>query len=333
MDEVDLRVGAFRYDTTRALFDGSVAVDGVRSTRVSTAATVPEIFERMLRGGHYDVSELGLTFLLRALDQGAPLVAVPAFPNRVFRHSCVFVNTASGITGAADLVDRTIGEFGVYGQDSGVWAKGILMDEHGFRPERNRWVIGGLEHPAPPFDFIAHPHPADVEVTTAPKGRTLSAMLVAGEIDALFTANVPQPFLDGSPAVARLFPDHAAVERDYFSRTGIFPIMHTVVARRDLLDAHPGLAGRVYRAFLEAKDVAAEQYRQHRRWFEVQHMLPWTNALFEENQRLLGEDWWPYGVSANRRAVDTYLRYHHEQGLSARRWTVEEIFTPDLLDT
>ncbi len=131
------------------------------------------------------------------------------------------------------------------GPHSGVWAKGILMHEDGFRPEENRWVIGGLEHPVPPFDFIPHPHPDDVEIATAPEGRTLSAMLEAGEIDAPFTANVPQPFLDGSPHVARLFPDHEAVERDYFRRTGIFPIMHAVVATRQLPgDGHaePSLA-------------------------------------------------------------------------------------------
>jgi hypothetical protein len=333
MSDFDLRVGTFAYDTTRALLDGSVTVDGVRSTQVSTAATVPEIFERMLRRGDFDVSELGLTFLLRTLELDVPFAAIPAFPNRVFRHSCIFVNTASGISGPEDLVGRTIGEFGVYGQDSGVWAKGVLMDEHGFRPEQNRWVIGGLEHPAPPFDFIPHPHPADVEVTTAPEGRTLSAMLESGEIDALFTANVPQCYLDGSPHVTRLFPDHQAVERDHYRRTGIFPIMHTVVARHDLLTANPGLAHSIYRAFADAKDAAADQYRRDRRWYQVQHMLPWTNALFEEAQRLLGDDWWPYGIAANRSTLDTYLRYHHEQGLSSRRWTVEEIFTPDLLDT
>ncbi|MGH3500591.1 MAG: hypothetical protein ACRDQA_06800, partial [Nocardioidaceae bacterium] len=222
MNDLDLRIGTFRYDTTEALFDGSVTVDGVRSTTMSTAATLPEIFGRTARGEDVDVSEFGLTFLLRALDQGAPFLIIPAFTARVFRHSSVFVNTGSGITGPADLVGKTIGEFGTYGQDSGVWIKGILADEYGFRPERNRWVIGGLDHPAPPFAFTSHPHPDDVEVTTVPEGRTLSAMLDSGEIDALFTANVPQPFLDGSPHIRRLFGDYEPVERDYYRRTGNF---------------------------------------------------------------------------------------------------------------
>jgi hypothetical protein len=330
MENLDLRVAAAEYDTTRALFDGTVKVGGVRSVTMATAATLPGVFELLLRG-EADVSELGLTFYLRTLENDAPFVALPAFPNRVFRHSCIYVNAGSGITAPADLVGRTIGEFGVYGQDSGVWAKGILMDEYGFRPEQNRWVIGGLDRPMPPFPFTTHPRPHDVEVITAPDGKTLSGMLVTGEIEALFTANVPQPFLDGSPAVRRLFPDYEQLERDYYRRTGIFPIMHAVAVPRGLLTAHPGLARAVYDAFLDAKEDAARRYREGRRLYQVQHMQPWTNALVERNERLLPHDWWPYGIAANRTTLDTYLRYHHEQGLSSRRWTVDEAFV--LLDT
>lgn len=327
-----LRIGCFQYDTTRPLFDGTMPADGLDRT-METAATLPEIFERLIRGNEFDVAELGLTFYLRLLESGPPFVALPIFPNRVFRHSCVFVNTGSGITEPRDLVGRTIGEFGTYGQDSGVWAKGILMDEHGFRPERNRWLIGGLEHPAAPFDFIPHPHPDDVEVADVPEGRTLSDLLDRGEIDALFSANVPQCVLDGSPNVARLFPEFESLERDYHRRTGIFPIMHTIVARRDLLLARPGLAQDIQRTFTAAKDTAADRYRRDRRLYQVQTMVPWLNALIERNDEQFAEDWWPYGISANRATLDTYLRYHHEQGLSSRLWTVEEVFAPELLDT
>ncbi|MCS0599787.1 ABC transporter substrate-binding protein [Streptomyces sp. LP11] len=294
--DVAFTIGCFPYDTTRALFDGSVRVAGADVT-TETADTLPEVFERLIRGAEFDVAELGLTFYLRLLETGLPYVALPIFPNRVFRHSCVFVSTRSGITGPGDLVGRTIGEFGVHGQDSGVWAKGILTDEYGFRPERNRWVIGGLERPAAPFGFIPHPHPEEVEVTTAPPGRSLSAMLDAGEIDALFSANVPQCVLDGSPHVSRLFPDFEPLERDYHG------------AGR--------AAGRV---------GPAGRYRRDRRLYQVPTMVPWMNALVERNEREFPEDWWPYGIAANRA---TYLRYHHEQGLSSRRWTVEDVFAPE----
>ncbi len=327
-----LNVGVFQYDTTRALFDGTVAFAGAEAT-MTTAGTLPEIFEQMMTGREFEVAELGLTFYLRTLDGDAPFVAIPVFPNRVFRHSCVYVNTAAGIDRPQDLTGRTIGEFGVYGQDSGVWAKGILMDEYGFEPERNRWVIGGLDRPMAPFGFVPHPVPKDLQVSVAPAGRTLGQMLEAGEIDALFSANVPQCVLDGSPHVRRLFPDFEPVERDYFRRTRIFPMMHTVVVPRELLAAEPGLARTVYQAFLEAKEVAAERYRQGRRLYEVHSMVPWTNALVDRNRELLTDDWWPYGLAANHAAIDTYLRYHYEQGLSSRRWTPEEIFAAEVLGT
>lgn len=326
-----LNIACFPYDTTRALFDGTVTFDGLDTT-MHTAPTLPEIFERMMAGREFDVSELGLTFYLRMLDSGDDsFVALPVFPNRVFRHSCVFVNSASGIAGPADLVDRTIGEFGTYGQDSGVWAKGILADDYGFAPEANRWVIGGLDRPMSPFAFIPHPRPSNVDVSVAPADESLSHMLETGEIDALFTANVPQPVLDGSPRVRRLFTDFEPIERDYFARTGIFPMMHTVVVKRELLDGDPGVAQAVYRGFLAAKDVAAERYRQGRRLYEVHTMVPWMNALFDENRTLFADDWFPYGIAANGTAIDTYLRYHYEQGLSPRRWTADEIFATELL--
>lgn len=328
-----INIACFQYDTTRALFDGSVTVEG-EDTTMHTAATLPEIFQRAMQGNEFDVSELGMTFYLRMLDAGDDsFIALPVFPNRVFRHSCIFVNAASGIDGPADLVGRTIGEFGMYGQDSGVWAKGILMDDYGFRPERNRWVIGGLDRAMPPFGFIPHPRPADLDVSMVPEEATLSQMLESGEIDALFTANVPQPVLDGSPHVKRLFPDFEPIERAYFRRTGIFPMMHTIVVKRDLLAAQPNLASRIHQAFLSAKDIAAERYRQGRRLYEVHCMVPWMNALFDENRGTFDDDWFPYGVSANRPAIDAYLRYHHEQGLSTRRWTVEDVFAAELLDS
>lgn len=332
MNDPALTIGCLEYDTTRPLFNGSVTVDGA-DVAMKTAATVPEIFGRLIRAGEFDVGELGLTFYLRLKETGLPFVALPIFPNRVFRHSCVFVNTHSGITEPGDLAGKTVGEFGTYGQDSGVWAKGILADEYGFKPEASRWVIGGLEYPAAPFDFIPHPHPDEVEVTTAPEGKTLNSMLEAGEIDALFSANVPQCVLDGSPNVTRLFPDFEPLERAYYRRTGIFPIMHTIVIRKDLLRDRPGLADQVYRAFSQAKDASAERYRRNRRLYQVQTMVPWMNALVERNGEEFPEDWWPYGISANRAALETFLRYHYEQGLSARRRAIEDLFAPDLLDT
>jgi hypothetical protein len=269
---------------------------------------------------------------MRTLDfDDPPFIALPVFPNRCFRHSAIYVNTASGIKKPEDLAGKTVGEFAVYGHDAGVWPKGILSDEYGVTPDQSRWIIGGLDWPMKPIDFIPHLHPGNVEVTWAPAGTDLGAMLEAGEIDALISANVPKCVLSKSPKVARLFPDYISVEREYYQRTGIFPIMHTVVIRRDLLAQHPDLATTIYRGFCAAKDVAMENYRKGLIFHNSSNMLPWFSHLIDEDRRVLGDDWWPYGTEANRKAVDAFLRYHFEQGLSTRRLTCEDIFVPELL--
>ena len=327
-----LIIGAFRYDTTRALFSGDVGVEGA-TVEMRSASTIPEIFRRVLVDQEFDVAELGMTFYLRTFSPDSPYVAIPVFPNRVFRHSCVFVNVDSGIESPRDLSGTRIGEFGMYSQDSGVWAKGVLMDEYAFRPAASTWLIGGLDRPAAPFDFVPRAPAPGVDVRSAPEGVAPGPMLERGEIDALFTANVPKVVLDGSTRIRRLFVDHEAVERAYFARTGIFPLMHTVVLRRELVRRDPGLARRVFDAFLAAKDAAAELHRSRARLYHVQSMLPWTNALFERNTTDLPHDWWPYGVAANRAAIEANLRYHTEQGLVRRSWSVEEVFETSLLTT
>lgn len=326
-----LSVGVYAYEHTAALVDGTVTIEGVDAT-VETAPLVSDVFRRMVRGD-FDVAELGLTYLLRTMDlDDPPFLTLPVFPNRNFRHSAVFVNTASGIERPADLAGKTIGEFALYGHDPGVWMKGVLADEYGVTPDGCRWVIGGTNEPVPPFDWIPQPLPAGVDVRHAAAGETLNDMLVSGEIDALISVDVPRALLAGSPAVARLFPDHETVERDYYRRTGIFPMMHAVAVRRELAD-RPGLVRAVYDAFTEAKEIVAGRYRDGAVKQHMGLMTPWFSSLFAANRRLLGEDWWPYGLAANRTALDAFLRYHHEQGLSKRPLASEDIIVPELLGT
>jgi 4,5-dihydroxyphthalate decarboxylase len=325
-----LSVACYRYEHTEALFDGGVAIEGF-DAQLETAPLVSDIFRRMTQG-EFDVAEFGLTYFLRTFDDRAPFRALPIFPNRNFRHSAIYINTRSGIEKPADLAGKTVGEFALYGHDAGIWPKGILSDEYGLTPDQCRWVIGGTDHPIPPFTWIPQPVPDGVDVRHAAPDQTLGAMLETGEIDALISVDVPQALLDGSPAVARLFPDHEAEERAYYQRTGIFPPMHVVAVRTELAD-EPGLVEAVYRAFSEAKNRTMRRYREGT---SKQHMAlinPWFSSLFARNRSLLGEDWWPYGLGANRHAVDTFLRYHHEQGLSQRLMTSDDIFVRQLLDT
>ncbi len=333
MSDLPLKVGVVRYDRCEALFDGTVRMAGIDAV-FETTRIVTDIFKRMIVNQEFDVAELGWTYYLRTLDfDDPPFIAIPVFPNRVFRHSAIYVNTSSGIETPRDLAGKTIGEFATYGHDAGFWPKGILADDFGVRPEQSRWIVGGLDFPMPSVDFIPFLHPADVDVTRAPDGTDLGVMLETGEIDALISADVPQSMLNHSPNVRQLFPDYKRVEQDYYRRTGIFPIMHTVVLRRELVAEHPDLARAVYQGFCAAKDQAVQNYKFGRIFNHITIMVPWFSELFDENRDFFGEDWWPYGIDANRAAVDTLLRYHYEQGLSQRRLTCEDVFVADLLDT
>ena len=212
-------------------------------------------------------------------------------------------------------------------------SKGVLADEFGFRPETCKWVVGGLDWPLTPLDFVPQPHPANVKVEAIEKGKELGAMLEAGEIDALISADVPKCMLQHSPKVERLFLNYRQVEQDYYKRTGIFPIMHTVAVRRDLLTQHPELAQAIYKGFCDSKKAAEEKYKHGLIFNSMGTMFPWFSQLVEEDVAVLDDDWWPYGISANRKAIDAALRYQHEQGITKRLFAAEEIFVPELLNT
>lgn len=328
MSNLKLAIGAYRYEHTEALFDGSVTIEGIDAT-FDTSPLISDVFYKMTKGD-YDVAEFGLSYFLRLWDtEERPFLALPIFPNRNFRHSAIFVNTSSGIERPEDLAGKTVGEFAMYGHDAGVWPKGILSDDFGVRPDSCRWVIGGTNYPIPAFDWIPQPIPDGLEVRHAGEGETLGAMLEAGEIDALISVDVPNGILNGSPRVARLFPDYESVERDYYRRTGIFPPMHVVAIRRELAD-NAELVEAVYLAFLRAKNLVEQKYIANASKQHMSVITPWFSKLFSENRRLLGEDWWPYGLERNRTALDTFLRYHHEQGLSKSRLTSDDIVVPDV---
>ncbi len=329
---MELDIAFWSYDRTHALADGTVKIDGVAAS-FHTARIVAEIFEQMIRQRAFDVSELGMTYFLRATEVSPEFLAIPVFPNRAFRHSAIYINKASGIKRPEDLAGKTVGELALYGHDAGVMPKGMLSDEYGVTPDQCRWIIGGIDFPLKPIDFVPQPHPADVEVRWAAPEEDLGKMLEAGEIDALISADIPECVLKKSPAVGHLFDDYETAERDYYKRTGIFPIMHTVVVRRDFAEDHPDVVKAVYKGFCTAKDAAAEQLVKEMTFNNMAVMLPWLTKRIEEDRDVLGEDWWPYGMKANRKALDAILRYHHEQGLTKRRFTVEDIFVPYLLDT
>lgn len=328
-----LDIAFWNYDRTRLLADGTVKIDGVDAT-FHSARIVPQIFEAMIQHRAYDVSELGMTYFLRTFVNGtSPFVAIPVFLNRAFRHGAIYINKGSGITRPEDLRGKRIGELALYGHDAGVMPKGILSDDFGVKPEDSRWLVGGIDFPMDQVEFVPRPVPNGIEIEYAGKGVDLGELLAAGEIDALISADIPKCVLEKSPKVGRLFENFEVVERDYYRRTGIFPIMHTVVVTRELAREQPEVVEAVYRGFLAAKDQMALHYVTGMTFNNMDIMVPGLTKLIGENRDLLGDDWWPYGIGANRAAIDAVLRYHHEQGLTDRHLTIEDAFAPGLLDT
>ncbi len=289
--------------------DGSVRPEGIDLTYLPIM--MPESFFRMLNFGEFAASEMSLSWYARTLSlDPRPFVAIPVFPSRMFRHSSIYVSSKSGIREPSDLVGRRVG-CPEYQMTAAVWIKGILADDHDVPVNSVTYFTGGLEQPGREERPMSLPD--DIVVTPISRTETLSAMLDRGEIDALYTAHMPSPFAQGSPNVRRLFEDYPTVEREYLARTGIFPIMHTVVVRQDILDAHPWAAQSLTKAFEESKQAA---YQQLYETTALKYMLPWLTAEAEHTREIFGkDDFWPYGLDANRVTLETFLRYSHEQGL------------------
>jgi ABC-type nitrate/sulfonate/bicarbonate transport system substrate-binding protein len=315
------------YDRTRALEEGTIRPDGIELTYLRLP--VEETFFRMSRHREFEVAELSLsTYALSLREDPPPFVALPVFPSRMFRHGCVYVHADGGIARPEDLAGRRVGtpEFQL---TAGVWIRGILADHHGVPVESVRHLVGGQERAGRP-EKLALDLPERIRVERIPEGATLSSMLLAGEIDALCTPRLPRPFVERDPRIRRLFPDVIAAERAWFEATGLFPIMHVVVVRRDVYQAHPWVAQSLTKAFGLAKAEAAERLYDSS---SLAFMLPWLTRQLEEARELLGDDWWSYGLDANRRTLDTFLRYHHEQGLSPRRLRPEELFAAEATES
>jgi 4,5-dihydroxyphthalate decarboxylase len=260
--------------------------------------------------------------------ENPPFIAIPAFPSRFFRHSCIFISSKSGIRKPEDLKGKRVG-VPEYQMTAPVWIRGILSDDHGVKVTDYEHLSGGEEEPGR-IDKLKIDLPSSIRIRPIGANQTLSQMLADGELDAMVTARAPSTFQKRPDDVKRLFPDYVSAERDYYRRTKIFPTMHTVVIRRDVYEKNPWVAQSLYKALVASKERAMEMYRQTA---ALPAMVPWLTAHIEEARREMGEDWWPYGLDANRHVLDTFLRYHHEQGLSKRRLKPEDLFARETLET
>jgi 4,5-dihydroxyphthalate decarboxylase len=325
---VPVTLACWDYDRTAALASGEVRPEGVELTYLNLP--VEETFFRMLRHREFDAAEMSLSSYVISLHDpaGAPFVAIPVFPSRAFRHNGIYVNAASGIESPADLRGRTVG-LAEYQLTANVWIRGILAEHYGVAVESVRYRTGGQHQPGR-VAKVAHDVPPEIDIAPIPPDRTLADMLVSGEIDALYTPRTPLPFALGRPEVRRLFPDVRAEEEGYYRQTGIFPVMHVVVLRRDVYETRPWLTQSLFKAFEEARRLAAVRLAETA---ASRDMLPWLYAEAERTRDLMGPSWWSYGLTGNEEGLAAFLRYSSEQGLARRSLTPAELFAPETLES
>jgi 4,5-dihydroxyphthalate decarboxylase len=317
-----LTYGGWNYDRTLALQTGDVRIEGVDLNVIPLR--IEELFYRVFHHHEFDITEMSLSAYMMAIDKGPwEYQAVPVFLSRMFRHSAIFVRTDRGIREPKDLIGKRMG-VPEYTQTAGITARGILQDEYGITPDQITWVNGGLEEPGRHEKFPLQ-LPAGVVVESATK-KSLSLMLAEGELDGMISASAPSCFEYHTAPVARLFADHQALEKAYFQKTGVFPIMHTLGIRRALVEQYPWLPVSVVKAFAQSKDAALRDI--YGTGGALKASVPWLVEAVEEARAMFGPDHWPYGIARNRAALEAAARWSHAQGLTSREFTPEDLFAP-----
>ena len=323
MSRLALTFACGSYDRTAALRTGEVAVEGIDLNYLFIEAP-REIFDRMVGGLEFDVSELSCSEFVSMTAVGkCPFVALPVFPSRMFRHGFIYINKNSGIRDPKDLEGKRVG-VPLYTQTAAIWIRGHLMHQYGVDLDSLRWVQGAVEktgtHGRP--HTLAPLKPVNIEQNNS--SHSLGELLVKGEIDALIGSRQPDE-LGRCADIARLFPNYRSVEREFYTQTNIFPVMHLVAIRRDIYEKNSWIANSLYKAFVDAKKYALARMR-----FSGSqcYMLPWQRADVDEIDEVFGGDPWPYGVEPNRPTLAALIQYMTEQNFIAQPMSIEELFVP-----
>jgi 4,5-dihydroxyphthalate decarboxylase len=311
--KLKLTVACGDYEIVRALKEGAVQADGIELVML-TGMGPRERHWRMARKAEFDVCEgnVGAYFMER--DHGAPLTAIPVFLHRRFRHGFLFVNANAGIRAPKDLIGKRVGGTN-FQPASNIWMRGILEEEYGLPHRQVTWVVERSED-------VEFTPPSDLRIEMIPPGKKLDEMLAEGEIPAMLSPDLPKLFLKGDKRIVRMFPSYKEIELNYFRKTGIFPIMHVNTIKQEIVDKYPWVPTNLVKAFEEAKQIAYRRIANPR-------MVPlaWVRTAVEEQEQVLGPDPWAYGLApANRKNLETVLRYTHQQGMISRTWPLDELF-------
>jgi 4,5-dihydroxyphthalate decarboxylase len=321
MNELELSLAIHDYDHTRDLVEGRIATPGIRLRTMTTRP--PETNARFSRYREWDVSEYGLgKYVAQRASGDDSIIAIPVFPARSFRQSAIYVLADSGLEELEQLVGRRVG-IPEWAQTAGIYVRGLLAHHHGVDLASIDWHQAGVSRPGR-VEKVRVDLPLGVRLTQRPD-RTLEQLLFDGEVDALITAQPPDRFVARDPGIRRLLRQPRDAEEAYYRATGIFPIMHTIAIRRDLLDANPWVARNLLHAFDEAKRRSYDRLVDAMGW---RYPLAWIDDDAERARALFGDDWFPYGLAANRPTLEAFLRYAVEQGVAARAIDVEELFAP-----
>ena len=323
--KLEITIAGYKYDHVQALIDGRVQVEGC--TAKFQPGKIGDLNTHIFSGPQtLEVTEIGLVpFILAYANDGfRDYSLILVFPLRIFRHKSIFIHTERGITKPEDLKGRKVGTPG-YSSTSLTWIRGMMSDEYGVRPEDIEWIVSADDSSAKDAGTASKQEnvlPDGVSITVGPQGKDESDLLLDGDVDALFHAVEPRAFAEGHPNVKRLFDDPRATERAYFKKTGIFPIMHAVAIRNDVIDAYPWLPEAVFSAYSRSKQM--EYKAMQNRW--IFGTLPWFGQEFDETREVMGENFWPYGIAPNRKTLNALFQYSYDQGLAKKRLQVEDLF-------
>ncbi len=329
--KLDITVAGYDYNVLKALVDGRVQVEGCNMQYQS--GRIGDLNTHVFSGPQtLQCTEIGLIpYILAYANNGfRDYSLIPVFPLRLFRHKSIFIHTDRGITRPEDLKGRRVGTPG-YSSTSLTWIRGMVSDEYGVKPEDIEWVVSANDSSAALAGKPSEQEnvfPDGISISVGPEGKDESDLLLDGDVDALFHALEPRAYVEGHPQVKRLFDDTRATEREYYSRTGIFPIMHAVAIRNNVIDENPWLPQAMFSAYSRSKQM---EYKAMQTGWAFR-TLPWYGQELEETHEVMGENFWPYGIEPNRNTLNALLQYAYDQGLAKKRLQIEDLFHPLAMD-